>query len=97
MALVLPPDTARRLAETYLPAGCELTNEIIDDVTGELANVIAGQAKTILKGTPYHFALSIPVVSRRAGCGQLPGVAITLTVETSLLMLLVDLRPCAGA
>jgi CheY-specific phosphatase CheX len=97
MTLVLPTDTARRLSEAYLPAGTELTDEIINDVAGELANVIAGQAKTILKGTPYHFTLSIPVVSRHAGCGQSPGVAITLAVETTLLLLLVDLCPCPGA
>lgn len=97
MTLVLPTDTARRLSEAYLPAGTELTDEIINDVAGELANVIAGQAKTILKGTPYHFTLSIPVVSRRPGSGQLPGVAITLAVDTTLLLLLVELGPCPGA
>lgn len=97
MTLVLPPVLAQRLSEGYLPGGTELTDEIINDVAGELANVIAGQAKTILKGTPYHFKLSIPAVSRRAGCGQLPGVAITLVVETTLLQLLVDLGPCPGA
>jgi CheY-specific phosphatase CheX len=97
MTLVLPTSTARRLSEAYLPAGTELTDEIINDVAGELANVIAGQAKTILKGTPYHFALSIPDVSRRVGCGPLPGVAISFAVATGLLLLLVDLGPCPGA
>ena len=97
MTLLLPPVLARRLSEGYLPAGTELTDEIINDVAGELANVIAGQAKTILKGTPYHFTLSIPVVSRRAACEQSPGIAITLAVETGLLLLLVDLGPCPGA
>jgi CheY-specific phosphatase CheX len=94
--LVLPPVLARRLAEGYLPAGTELTEEIINDVAGELANVIAGQAKTILKGTRYHFTLSIPVVSRGAGCRQSPGVAIALAVDTTLLLLLVDLSPYQG-
>lgn len=97
LTLVLPTDLARRLSEAYLPAGTELTDEIINDVAGELANVIAGQAKTILKETPYHFTLSIPVVSRRAGYGQSPGVAIGLAVETTLLLLLVDLGHCPGA
>ena len=31
-----------------------------DDAAGEFANVIAGQAKTMLKGTVYHFNLSTP-------------------------------------
>ena len=97
MTLVLPPVLARRLSEGYLPAGTELTDEIINDVAGELANVIAGQAKTILKGTPYHFSLSIPVVSCRAACEQSPGVAIALAVGTTLLLLLVDLDSCPGA
>lgn len=97
MTLVLPEAVARRISEGFLPAGTELTAEITNDVAGELANVIAGQAKTILKGTPYHFTLSIPVVTRRADCGQSPGAAITLAVETSRLLLLVDLVPCSGA
>jgi CheY-specific phosphatase CheX len=80
-----------------LPAGTELNDGIVNDVAGELANVIAGQAKTMLKGTPYHFTMSIPAVSRRAGCEHSPGVAITFAVETSLLLLLIDLAPCPGA
>src|SRR5438128_10810943 len=60
MTLVLTPDTATQLAARYLPEGTQLSNEMIDDVAGEFANVIAGQAKTILKGTPYHFAMTTP-------------------------------------
>lgn len=32
------------------------------DCLGELANVVAGQAKALLLGTPYHFTLSTPTV-----------------------------------
>ncbi len=64
MFLVLSPDTASQLAARYLPAGSTLTTEIIDDVAGEFANVIAGQAKTILKGTTHHFQISTPLVNR---------------------------------
>lgn len=64
MSLVLTTDTAAKLASRFLPAGVVLTPEIIDDVAGEFANVIAGQAKTMLKGTPHHFNLSMPAVSR---------------------------------
>ncbi len=66
MSLVLASETAANLASRYIPAGTALTSEIIDDVVGEFANVIAGLAKTMLKGTPYHFNLSIPVVERFA-------------------------------
>jgi CheY-specific phosphatase CheX len=52
------------LTRRYLPAGVALTPEIVDDTAGEFANVIAGQAKTMLKGTPYHYALTTPVVNR---------------------------------
>jgi CheY-specific phosphatase CheX len=64
MSLVLTADTAAKLAARYLPMGVVPTAEIIDDVAGEFANVIAGQAKTMLKGTHYHFNLSMPTVLR---------------------------------
>jgi CheY-specific phosphatase CheX len=80
-----------------LPDGTELSDEIIHDVVGELANVIAGQAKTMLKGTPYHFALSIPVVSRHQAGSATPGVAIPLTVEAGQLVLYVDLTSSPGS
>lgn len=64
MNLVLSVDAATRLAMLYLPTGTQLADDLIDDVAGEFANVIAGQAKTILKGTPYHYTISTPVVQR---------------------------------
>lgn len=36
------------------------------DCLGEVVNVIAGQAKTLLVGTPYHFTLSTPRVETGA-------------------------------
>jgi chemotaxis protein CheX len=97
MSLVIPKQVARRISEGYLPDGTELPDEIIHDVVGELANVIAGQAKTMLKGTPYHFALSIPVVSRHQAGSATPGVAIPLTVEAGQLVLYVDLTSSPGS
>jgi chemotaxis protein CheX len=64
MSLVLTIDTAAQLAARYLPEGTPLMPEMIDDVAGEFANVIAGQAKTMLKGSPYHFHVSLPTVAR---------------------------------
>lgn len=66
LSLVLAGETAAALASRYLPPGTALTAELIDDVAGEFVNVIAGQAKTMLKGTPYHFLLSTPAVERVA-------------------------------
>ena len=64
--LSLPDETATNLARKIL-AGTSgvLTPDLIRDGMGEVANVIAGQAKTLLVGTPYHFTLSTPEI--RAG------------------------------
>jgi CheY-specific phosphatase CheX len=97
MTLILPADVARSIAARYLPSGTELTDEIVGDVAGELANVIAGQTKTMLKGTPYHFALSIPTVSRRERVEGLLGETIAFAIETGRFIVLIDLVPCAGA
>lgn len=102
MVLVLTAESASRLAARYLPKETLLTEEIVDDVAGEIANVIAGQAKTILKGTSYHFTMSTPLVTRVASFSQLPGVAeatlvASRTFEAGRLLLLVDLSPCPGA
>lgn len=64
MILILSADTAVQLATRYLPEGTVLTEELIDDVAGEFGNVIAGQAKTILKGTPFHFLITPPKLAR---------------------------------
>jgi chemotaxis protein CheX len=50
-------DLARRILER--PADPEL----VRDCLGELANVIAGQAKAALSGTPAHFKLTTPVTA----------------------------------
>jgi CheY-specific phosphatase CheX len=91
LTLVLPPDTSRRLAESYLPAGTALTDEIMSDFAGELANVIAGQAKTILKDTPFHFALSIPTVARLEHRQEIRGDSLTIAVDAELFRLCIDL------
>jgi chemotaxis protein CheX len=62
------------LARRYLPPRVTLTPDILDDAAGEFANVIAGQAKTMLKGTPYHYSLSTPTVTRDR-CVARPGSA----------------------
>ena len=36
---------------------------LLPDCMGEIANVLAGQAKALLAGTPYHFIFSTPHVS----------------------------------
>ncbi len=100
LALVLSSETASLLATRYLPAGTTLSREIIDDVAGEFANVIAGQAKTILKGTPYHFTLSTPSVVREtqdSGPAREAFRCLAVTFELGQMLLLVDLESCPGA
>lgn len=102
MTLVLTTETASQLAARYLPEGTQLSDEMIDDVAGEFANVIAGQAKTILKGTSYHFTMSTPVVTRPDRFTQSAVVAearlaSSLTSEIGRVLVLVDLPPCTNA
>jgi chemotaxis protein CheX len=84
LVCTFPRAVLEALAGSYLPAGTFLTSEIADDTAGEFANVIAGQAKTMLKGTPYHYALSIPAVSRE------PIVSAEFEGERGQLLLLFD-------
>ena len=63
LTLVFPRPVLTTLTRRYLPADIPVTPDLIADAAGEFANVIAGQAKTMLKGTPHHYALSTPTVT----------------------------------
>lgn len=93
LALAMTVETAERLTERYLPLGTELTEEIVNDVVGEFANVIAGQAKTLLKGTPYHFLLSLPVAIRIPIAKQQAGVLANFQTDSGQVQLYVALLP----
>ena len=55
--------TGAALAERILTdTTTELTDDIIHDCLGEIANVIAGHAKALVAGTPYRFTFSTPTV-----------------------------------
>jgi CheY-specific phosphatase CheX len=102
LTVVLTEESASRLAARFLPKETLLTEEIVNDVTGEIANVIAGQAKTTLKGTPYHFKMSTPVVARESSVSDPAGVVATtlvasLTFESGRMKLFVNLSACPGA
>lgn len=62
--LLMPRSTMETLGKRYLPSDTTLDIDLLADTAGEFANVIAGQAKTVLKATPYHFAMSPPIVQR---------------------------------
>ena len=69
-ALVLgfPQRTGAGLAKRVFAGVLEnLDTAIIHDCLGEFGNVIAGQAKALLAGTPYHFIFSTPSVVAGTG------------------------------
>jgi chemotaxis protein CheX len=63
LVLSFPKQTAAALAGRIL-AGVtkEVDEDLICDCMGEIANVVAGQAKALLADTPYRFTFSLPKV-----------------------------------
>ena len=56
--------TAEALEKRILSTvGSGVHPTLLEDCMGEIANVVAGQAKAQLAGTPYHFSFSPPLVS----------------------------------
>jgi chemotaxis protein CheX len=67
LVLAFPAQTAAALAARMLTDVTEeLDDSLIRDCVGEMANVLAGQAKALLAGGPYRFTFSIPKVFRAA-------------------------------
>ncbi|MEO6809558.1 MAG: chemotaxis protein CheX [Isosphaeraceae bacterium] len=70
LVLSFPNDTATALARRVLAdAVPALDDDLVRDCLGELANIVAGQAKTLLADTPYQLVLSTPSVLSGAGLG----------------------------
>lgn len=84
MTLVVPAEVVSQLAARYLPEGTQLTEDLMNDVAGEFANVIAGQAKTMLKGTAHHFSISTPRVTRGADLAGLMATDIVVQLATEI-------------
>ncbi len=67
-ALDFPLSVATELTRRiFVTAGADVDEAEVSDCIGEVANVVAGQAKTLLVGTPHHFVFSIPVVTATSG------------------------------
>ena len=63
LMLCVRQETADKLARRALAeSNVEPDPSLVRDSMGEILNVIAGQAKTILNETPYHFFLSTPLL-----------------------------------
>ncbi len=68
LVLSFPARTAAALAGRVLAEVTQAPDdELVRDCMGELANVIAGQAKTLLAETPYQLLLATPVILTGAG------------------------------
>jgi chemotaxis protein CheX len=73
LVLLFPPATAAALADRVLAEVPEERDEaLVRDCLGELANVIAGQAKALLAETPYRFTFATPTVTSGSGPGIRP-------------------------
>jgi chemotaxis protein CheX len=75
LILSFPERTAAALA-TRMLAGvpAKIDEQLIQDCVGEIGNVVAGQAKTLLAGTPYDFAFSLPNVLVGVNTPPAPGL-----------------------
>jgi chemotaxis protein CheX len=63
LVLSFPEQTATALARRILAGvSAEVDEQLTRDCVGEIGNVVAGQAKALLAGTPYHFTFSLPRV-----------------------------------
>jgi chemotaxis protein CheX len=80
LVLGFPKRTATAVAERVLAdANVEITDSLVRDCVAEIANVIAGQAKTLLAGTAHELTFSLPEVvvgnsqwiAEEAGCKTL--------------------------
>jgi CheY-specific phosphatase CheX len=64
LVMSFPPALAALLAGRILAGtGAAGAADMVRDCAGEVANVVAGQAKALLVGSPYHFTLSVPTVA----------------------------------
>ena len=70
LVLSFPAATATALARRVLAEAAPAPDDdLVRDCLGELANVVAGQAKTLLADTPFQLVLATPSVLSRAGLG----------------------------
>ncbi|HEY2787441.1 MAG TPA: chemotaxis protein CheX [Fimbriiglobus sp.] len=93
LRLEFPRPVLATLAVRFLPKELPLSPEILDDTAGEFSNVIAGQAKTMLKGTPYHFLLSTPRVGTDVPVSG-EWLVLPFEIGAGAFAVLVQLPPC---
>jgi chemotaxis protein CheX len=68
LVIAYPERTAAALAKRIMTVGAvDVDDSLIRDCVGEIANVVAGQAKALLAATPYRFVFALPKVVAGAG------------------------------
>lgn len=83
-SMLYPEQTAIALTRCVLAGTTDQASpELVRDCIGEVANVVAGQAKALLVGSPAHFTLSTPTV-RSGDPGALPAHARAIAFESSV-------------
>jgi CheY-specific phosphatase CheX len=76
LVLGFPERTAMELAGRILSrAPEEVERDLVHDCMREIVNVLAGQTKAILQGTPYHFSFTTPTVVCPASGASILGEA----------------------
>jgi len=83
LVLSFPAATAAALAGRVLAEVTQTPDDaLVRDCMGELANVISGQAKTLLAETPYQLLLATPKVLSGPGLevGSRPGIESLVVV-----------------
>jgi chemotaxis protein CheX len=81
LLLSFPRTTAEAFTERILAeVAPTLTDDVVRDCVGEIANVVAGQAKALLHGSPNQFTFSTPKVLTGAG-QELPGDGVCVVLD----------------
>lgn len=62
VAVSFPDNVIRVIAHRMLPPGMELNDEILHDLTGEMANMIAGGMKGELESVGLKYNISLPQI-----------------------------------
>jgi chemotaxis protein CheX len=75
LVLSFPERTAAILSSRILTGvTANVDHQLLVDCVSEIGNVVAGQAKALLAGTPFHFAFSLPrVIAGDDDFGHLAG------------------------
>jgi chemotaxis protein CheX len=85
LVLSFPEPTAAAIAGRILAGSTEAVDaNLTSDCLGEVANVVAGQAKALLAETPYHFAFSMPRVVGHEFQPPAGLVCLTVTFRSDL-------------